>query len=154
MKKDKLLHMLHQWLWLSCKQNPGIPFDEFLSVISKIRHAFTALPAGNGLMLPCNLILRLHPLQVYLHNNKDLWATIKGICTLLQQSTIKPMQCRELVAGWPDLVGVKDASSHGVGGIIIGEVSKCTPTVLWFAWPDNVTKAIVSQSNPAGVGVI
>ncbi len=52
--KDKLLHMLHQWLWLSRKQNTGIPFDEFQSVISKLRHAFMALPAGNGLMLPCN----------------------------------------------------------------------------------------------------
>ncbi len=69
---------------------------------------------------------------------------------LLQQSTIKPMQCRELVAGWPNFIEVKDASSHGVGGIIVGEVSKCTPTVFWFAWPDDVTKAIVSQSNPAG----
>ncbi len=52
--------------------------------------------------------------------------------------------------GWPNFVGVKDASSHGIGGIIIGELSKCTPTVVWVAWLDNVTKAIISQSNPAG----
>ncbi len=148
-EKDKLLHTLHQWLQLSRKQNSGIPFNEFLLVISKIRHAFAALPAGNGLMLPCNLILQLQPAQVYLHNNEDLRMAIKGICTLLQQSKIELMQCCELVAGWPNFVGVKDASSRGVGGIIIGEVSKCTPTVFWFAWPDDVTKAIVSQSNPA-----
>jgi hypothetical protein len=86
--------------------------------------------------------------QVYLHNNEDLQAAIEVMRTLLQQSTLKPMQCHELVAGWPDFVGVKDASSHGVGGIIVGELSKCTPTVFCFAWPDNVTKAIVSQSNP------
>ena len=107
-----------------------------------------ALPAGNGLMPPCNLILRLQPAQVYLHNNEDLWVAIKGMRTLLQQLTLEPTQCRELVAGWPNFIEVKDASSHGVGGIIIGEVSKCTPTVFWFAWPDNVTKAIISQSNP------
>jgi hypothetical protein len=60
------------------------------------------------------------------------------------------MHCHELVTGWPDYVGVKDASSHRVGGIIVGELSKCTPTVFRFAWPDDVTTAIVSQSNPAG----
>jgi hypothetical protein len=110
-----------------------------------------ALPAGNGLMLPCNSILQLQPAQVYLHNNnKDLRAAIVGMHTLLQQLTIKLMQCRELVAGWPNFIGFKDASSHGIGGIIIGELLKCTPTVFWFVWPDNVTKAIVSQSNPAG----
>jgi hypothetical protein len=27
---------------------------------------------------------------------------------------------------------------------------KCAPTVFRFAWPDDVTKAIVSQSSPAG----
>jgi hypothetical protein len=149
-KRDKLLHTLHQWLGLSRKQNAGIPFDEFQSVVSKIRYAFTALPAGNGLMLPCNSILRLQPAQVYLHNNKDLRAAIKGMRTLLQQLTIKPMRCHKLVAGWPNFVGVKDASRHGIGGIIIGELSKCTPTIFWFVWLDDVTKAIVSQSNPAG----
>jgi hypothetical protein len=56
-KRDKLLHMLYQWLRLSCKQNAGIPFNEFQLVISKLRHAFIALPAENGLMLPCNSIL-------------------------------------------------------------------------------------------------
>jgi hypothetical protein len=60
------------------------------------------------------------------------------------------MQCCELVVGWPNFLEVKDTSSHGVGGIIIGELSKCTPTVFWFAWLDDVTKAIVSQSNPSG----
>jgi hypothetical protein len=69
--------------------------------------------------------------------------------TLLQQLTLELMQCHELVVGWPNFLGVKDASSHGIGGIIIGELSKCTPKVFWFAWPDNVTKAIISQSNPA-----
>jgi len=26
------------------------------------------------------------------------------------------MRCRELTSGWPDYVGIVDASSHGVGG--------------------------------------
>jgi hypothetical protein len=70
--------------------------------------------------------------------------------TLLQQLTLEPTHCCELVTGWPNYVEVKDASSHRVGGIIVGELSKCTPTVFHFAWPDDVTRAIISQYNPAG----
>jgi hypothetical protein len=109
-----------------------------------------AIPAGDRLMSPCNIILRLQPQHVYLHSNEDLQAAIKGMQTLLQQSTIKPTRCRKLVTGWPDFVGVKDASSHSVGGIIIRELSTCTPTVFCFAWPNDVTKTIVSQANPSG----
>jgi hypothetical protein len=60
------------------------------------------------------------------------------------------MQCRELVIGWPDFVGVKDTSSQGVGGIFIGELSKCTPAVFRFTWPDDVRKDVVSKLNPSG----
>jgi hypothetical protein len=44
--------------------------------------------------------------------------------------------------------GLKDAFSHGVEGIIFWELSKCTPTVFRFAWPDDVRKDVVSKSNP------
>jgi hypothetical protein len=70
---------------------------------------------------------------------------IEGMRTLLQESTKEPMQCQELVTGWPEFVGMKDASSHGVGEIILGELSKCTPTVFWFTWPDDVRKDVVSK---------
>jgi hypothetical protein len=110
-----------------------------------------AIPAGNGLMSPCNMILQVQPAQVYLHNNEDLRAAMEGMRTLLQQLTPKPMHCHELVTGWPNYVGVKDASIHRVGGIIVGVLSKCTPTVFRFAWPHDMTRAIVSQSNPAGI---
>jgi hypothetical protein len=58
---------------------------------------------------------------------------IEGMKTLLQESTREPTQCQELVTRWPDFVGMKDMSSQGVGGIIIGELFKCTPTVFRFA---------------------
>jgi hypothetical protein len=100
--------------------------------------------------LPCNVILRVQPTQVYLHNNKDLWVAVEGMRTLLQQLTLEPMRCCELVTRWPDYVVVKDVSSYRVGGIIVEELSKCTPTVFRFAWPDDVTRAIISQYNLAG----
>jgi hypothetical protein len=49
-----------------------------------------------------------------------------------------PTKCAELVSGWPDFVGIKDASSHGVGGIIVGEKEGCVPTVFRAEWPDDI----------------
>ena len=49
--------------------------------------------------------------------------------TMLRESTLAPTRCKELVMGWPDVVGVMDASGEGVGGVIVGENTKCVPTV-------------------------
>ena len=40
--------------------------------------------------------------------------------------------------GWPHYIGVKDASSHGVGGITVGEDKDCVPTVFRFAWLEDI----------------
>ena len=58
------------------------------------------------------------------------------------------MRCCKLVAGWPNFVGVVDASSQGVGGIIIGELAECPPTVFRLQWPPDITASVVSDSNP------
>ena len=52
-----------------------------------------------------------------------------------------PTKCAELVPGWPGFVGVKDASSHGVGGIVVGEREACVPTVFRAEWPDDIKAA-------------
>jgi len=52
--------------------------------------------------------------------------------------------------GWPDFIGVVDASSHGVGGVIIGELSECLPMVFRFQWPPNITANVISEANPKG----
>jgi hypothetical protein len=53
-KCGKLLTILHQWLQATSREH-GIPFKEFESVVAKLRHAFTALPGGRGLLSPCNV---------------------------------------------------------------------------------------------------
>ena len=54
------------------------------------------------------------------------------------------------MAGWPDFVGVVNASSHGVGGVIIGELSECSPTVFCLKWPPDISEDVISKSNPMG----
>ena len=136
--QQKLLTILQKWLCSSKQSNMGIPFGEFQSIIAKIRHAFTAIQAGNGLMSPCNAILKLQPQHVFLHKNEDLRSAIEGMRTLLHKSTLEPTQCCQLILGWPDFIAIKDALSHGVGGVILGKLSACPPTVFLFAWPDDI----------------
>jgi hypothetical protein len=57
-KRASLLTILHQWIRGSKKAKRGIPFAEFELVIAKLRHAFTALREGQGMLSPCNWIIR------------------------------------------------------------------------------------------------
>ena len=148
-KRAKLLTILHQWLRATSRER-GVPFTEFESVVAKLRHAFTALPGGRGLLSPCNRVLKLRPPVVYFHRNEPLRSAMSDCRTLLRESTTRPTRCRELVAGWPDYVGVVDASSHGVGGVIIGELSECPPTVFRLQWPPDITANVISDANPKG----
>ena len=101
-------------------------------------------------MLPCNTVLRKQPPLIFLHRNDLLLTALSDCRTLLQESTIVPTECIKLVAGWPDFIGVKDASGHDVGGVVVGENKECTPTVFQFEWPDNV-KAVL-HSGPGMKG--
>ena len=107
-------------------------------MVAKIRHAFTAIPAGRGLLTPCNKILQSKPPLVYLQRNPFLRAAIVGYRTLLRESSDSPTRCCELVVGWPDYIGVCDALSHGVGGVIFGDNEACIPTVFRWEWPKEI----------------
>ena len=99
-------------------------------VVAKIRHAFMAIPAGRGLLTPCNKILQKKPSLVYLQQNPVLLAAIMGCCTLLRESSNSPTRYHELVGRWPDYIRICDASSYGVGGVIFGKNEACVPTVF------------------------
>ena len=147
-KRAKLLTILHSWLRAG-SLNRGIPFGNFESVIAKLRHAFTTLPGGRGLLSPCNRFLKRRPPVVYFHHNASLHAAISNCRTILRESLICPTRCRE-VAGWPNFIRVVDASSHKVGGVIIGELSECLPTVFRLQWPPDITANVKSEANPKG----
>ena len=149
-KRSTLLAILSGWIRSATRSKGGVALGEFESVTAKLRHAFTALPAGKGLLSPCNWVLRKRPPVVFLHRNKGLLEAIQGARTLLRESTTRPTHCRELVTGWPDVIGVKDASSHGVGGVILGENAACPPTVFRYEWPEDIKADLVSEKNPNG----
>ena len=56
-------------------------------------------------------------------------------------STKNSAPYKELVMGWTQYIGVKDASTHGIGGIIMGEVKSCKPTVFRLSWPEDIKES-------------
>ena len=140
-KRDALLLILKSWIRTGKRSHHGVPYKDFESVIAKVRHAFTAIPAGAGLLSPCNQILAKKPHTVYLHRNKGVLTAISDIRTLLRESILAPTCCKELTGGWPDYIGYTDASKAGFGGIIIGETLPLSPTVFRGEWPPDITVA-------------
>ena len=149
-KREKLLTILRGWIRTGHRGSAGIPFKEFESTIAKIRHAFTCIPMGTSLLSPCNRILKLQPSYVYLNKNKQVLTSLEGCRTLLRESTREPTRCRELIQGWPDYIGFVDASGHGAGGVVIGELSPCVPTIFRWQWPPDITQDIKTTENPGG----
>ena len=148
-KRDALIASLHTWIRVA-KRRGGIMFDEFRSVMSKLQHAFITIPAGRGLLSPFYSLLALHPKFVFLHKNQALFNSVVDCRTFLRESVSTPTKCKNLVPGWPDYVGITDASGYGVGGCVIGENKAVPPTVFRFQWPADITNDIVSVSNPNG----
>ena len=101
-------------------------------------------------MSPYNKVLAAEPAFVFLHRNKKLRSAIADCRTMLQDALARPTPCRELVPDWPSFVGVKDASIHGVGGVVFGEARSCPPTVFRFEWPQEVKDEVITHLNPRG----
>jgi hypothetical protein len=149
-KHKKLLTILKGWIRAGKRGTTGIPFTKFESTIVIIRHAFICIPAGVGLLSPCNQLLQKRPSYIYLHKNNNILTALEGCQTLLQESTLEPIKCRELICGWPDYEGIVNASGHGIGGVIFGETLMCTPTVFWWEWPKDIKNNIITLQNPEG----
>ena len=149
-KRASLLTILNQWIRGATRARRGIPFAEFESVTAKLRHAFMALREGRGLLSPCNWIIQRRPKVVYLHRDGTLLEAIQDIRTILRASMSQPTQCKDLAAAWPDYIGIVDASSHDVGGVVLGELSGLPPIVFRLQWPADISSKLVSFENPKG----
>ena len=134
--------ILKSWVCTGKWGTAGIPFEKYESVILKLCHAFISILAGVGLLSPCNRVFQAQPSYVYLHKNKRVLHALQGCCTLLRESTREPTWFQELTSGWPDYVGVVDASCHGVRGVVFGKLSACTPTVFQWQWPDDFASIV------------
>ena len=148
-KRKAIVGTMGKWLRHADRSHEGILFEEFYSTMEKVCHAFTAAPAGKGILSLYNKILALEPPRVFLHRNKKLRSVVEDCRTFLQDSFKQRTPFWELVVAWPSFVGVKDTSLHGVGGVVFGEDRACVSTVFQLPWPDDI-KADVKLRNPKG----
>ena len=148
-KRDALLLVLKSWIRKASKRT-GIMFNEFRTTLSKLQHAFLTVPAGRGLLSAFYQVLSKEPAHVYLHSNANLYNAVRDCRAFLRDTIGSPTRCKNLVTGWPDYVGITDASGHGLGGVIIGENKAVPPVVFRLQWPADITASIVSDDNPNG----
>ena len=148
-KRDALIETLRIWIRKASKRI-GINFDDFQSTLSKLQHAFLTVPAGKGLLSAFYKVLAIKPPIIYLHTNVNLRHAVADCLTFLRDTINSPTKCRNLVMGWPDFVGITDASGHGLGGVIIGERKAVKPIVFRWQWPRDISDSIISDRNPNG----
>jgi hypothetical protein len=86
-----------------------------------------------------------------MQRNKALGEAIEMCRTLLRESTLSPTQCRELVCGWPDYMGICDVFLFGVGGLIVGKNRACTSIVFRLQWPPDIMANVESALNSNGM---
>ncbi|KAL7516787.1 hypothetical protein ACHAWX_001777 [Stephanocyclus meneghinianus] len=119
-KREILLATFHMGVRSANTHREGIPFLELYSIIYKIWHAFIAIP--NGLLSPACAIIPNQPHHPLL--------SLHNIRTLLHELMCEQPLCKELVTDRSDSVIIVDASSFGVGRVVLRELKACKPTVL------------------------
>ena len=93
-KRMVLLIILKRWMCgASNGMGGGIHFTDFESMVQKVSHYFTALPAGKVLLLSLNAIIWLRPEVVYLHRNLSLFMAVMDNCTLILETVVFLMHC-------------------------------------------------------------
>jgi hypothetical protein len=147
--RDAIIGTLRTWIRISSRHG-GIPFKDFHTIMAKLQHAFITIPAGKGLLSPFYALLAAQPQFIFLHWNKALYNAVVNCRTFLQASVSSPMKCHNLTTGYPDYISIMDASSYGIGGIIIGKNKAVPPNVVRLQWPDCITANVMSDANPSG----
>ena len=84
-KSDNLLVTVKSWLRGSRRAGLGVPFDEFKLTISKVRHAFLAIPEEQGLRSPINrvIVALCHTwyFSTITASSRMRWQSTKRCCT-------------------------------------------------------------------------
>ncbi len=131
------------------KNRAGI--QRFQSVVGKMRHVTTILPAARGLFTPLNRALRGDPSLVPLSAKGEVRAALLDLRQLVLKLADRPTHVKEIVIpAAPDYIGYCDASAFGAGGVWFSGACPLPETVWRLQWPRDITAAVVSESNPTG----
>ena len=122
--------------------------NDFQKMAGKLNHAAIGIPAGKGLFSPIYYTMRGDPKLIII--TPQLKQALLDWCTLIQRLSTRPTIVMELVPSAPWYVSYVDAAGSGVGGVWISGTNIIKPYVWRMQWPADITKNIVSFSNPKG----
>ncbi len=127
-----------------------VPLKRFRSIAGRLQHAARILPAARSFFTPINDALRGLPQFVGLGRHSEVREALLDIGTIIKDLARRPTHVSELVQGDPDWIGYCDASAFGAGGVWFGGRTDLSPLVWRVVWPPDITRAVISSSNPAG----
>ena len=125
--------------------------QKFQSIVGRMRHVATILPAARSLFTPLNRALRGSPTFIALSATGEVRAALLDLKQLIITLAARPTHVNEILTpAAPDYIGYCDASAFGAGGVWFSGQSPLPETVWRLQWPRDITAAVVSESNPTG----
>ena len=125
--------------------------QKFQSVVGKMRHVATIIPAARALFTPINRALRGAPRTVSLSASGEVRAALLDLRQMITTLAARPTHVKEILpAPDPDYIGYCDASAFGAGGVWFSGQCPLPETVWRLQWPRDITAAVISESNPTG----
>ena len=126
----------------------NVPLKTFQQVTGKLNNAAIGIPAGKGLFSPIYHAMSSSKANIPI--TPQLRQALRDWSSLLRRIGSRPTNVLELIAKLPNYISYVDASGFGVGGVWIHGSSDIPHTVWRREWPADITKRLVSTSNPKG----
>jgi hypothetical protein len=128
-----------------------LPRKKWHQLLGELRSMSPALPGTRGLFSILQDALSQgdrHRIRL----NRHIYAIAEDFLALVNAVAARPTRLRELVPTSPSDVGACDACKDGMGGVWFDATNPTTtPPVLWrHRFPQHITQALVTSSNPAG----
>ena len=91
---------------------------KFQSIVGKMRHVTTILPAARAMFTPLNRALRGSPVVISLGPKSEARAALLDLRQLVLQLASRPTHVKEILPpGAPDYIGYCDARAFGAEGV-------------------------------------
>ncbi len=127
-----------------------VPLKLFCSIAGRLQHAARILPAAKAFFTPLNNALKGAPAFIGLPRNGEIRNALLDFASVIRDLASRPTHVNELVQKNLDYTGYCDASAFGAGGVWFGAAQHLRPIVWRVEWPKDVTKAVISTTNPTG----
>lgn len=122
-------------------------------LLGEFRSMILAIPGGRGMLSQLQATLTYSPTASptdRLTLSKAVHDQLADLRRLAEDLGSRPTRWGEVVDSDPAFVGSIDASADGMGGVWIDALQKLPPLLWREKFPGEVTKAVVSWTNPTG----